>query len=178
MEKVLVTGGAGFIGSYVVRALLDAGYDVRVFDSFVSGKQENVPCEAECIKGDIRDIEALTAAMDGVTDVVHLAALVSVAESMEVPLETHAVNVTGTANVCEASRKQGIGRLVYASSAAVYGDEPTLPKSEDASLAPKSPYALSKFLDEEIAQGCERVIFPPQRIQGILCERLKKFCYL
>lgn len=157
MEKILVTGGAGFIGSHVLDELLKKGYAVRVLDSFVSGKRDRIPEGVEVIEGDVRDIAVLTEAMKGVAKVVHLAALVSVAASMEEPLETHDVNVTGTANVFETARKNGIARIVYASSAAVYGDEPTLPKREDTALAPKSPYALSKFLDEEIAEAYQRI---------------------
>lgn len=146
--KVLVTGGAGFIGSHLVALLVREGVDVRVFDSLISGKKEHVPEAAEFIKGDVRDRVVLASALEGVTHVVHLAALVSVAESMTDPLAFHDVNVTGTENVLAAMRTAGISRIVYATSAAVYGDEPSLPKSESSPLAPLSPYALSKALNE------------------------------
>ena len=155
--KVLVTGGAGFIGSHVVKLLLDEGAEVRVFDSLISGKRERVPETAEFITGDIRDKSALASACEGVTHVVHLAALVSVAESMADPISFHDVNVTGFENVLEAMRAANVSRIVYASSAAVYGDEPELPKRESSPLAPQSPYALSKAVNEMQASLYERV---------------------
>lgn len=146
--KVLVTGGAGFIGSHIVDLLLKEGAEVRVFDSLVSGKREQVPEEVEFVQGDIRDQDALAAAMKDMTHVVHLAAQVSVPASIEDPLYTHEVNVIGTKNVLEAARHIGVKRLVYASSAAVYGDHPELPKTEESPLQPKSPYATSKITNE------------------------------
>jgi len=154
--KVLIIGGAGFIGSHVVDLLIKEGIEVRVFDSLISGKRERIPTGAQFIQGDIRDRDALASAMQDVTHIVHLAALVSVAESMTNPLATHEVNVTGMENVLDAMRTLGIKRIVYASSAAVYGDEPSLPKRESSSLQPQSPYALSKVLNEVQAGMYER----------------------
>lgn len=146
--KILITGGAGFIGSYVVRACIEAGHETHVFDSFVTGKRENVPGSAVVHEGDIRDRAALANAMSGMTHVVHLAALVSVPESIEQPEEYHDVNVTGFANVLEAARHAEVRRVAFASSAAVYGDDPSLPKREDMPIAPQSPYAFSKAVNE------------------------------
>lgn len=151
-KHVLITGGAGFIGSHVAKALVDAGETVTVFDSLISGKRERVPEQATFIQGDIRDTDALAKAFAGVTHVVHLAALVSVPKSVEDPEGTHEVNVVGTANVLEAARKAGAKRFVYATSAAVYGDEPSLPKHETSPLRPQSPYASSKAENEQQAQ--------------------------
>lgn len=155
--KILVTGGAGFIGSHFVDLLAKKGIDVCVFDSLISGKAERIPSDVSFMQGDIRDKEALVVAMQNVTHVVHLAALVSVAESMADPLETHAVNVTGTEHVLDAMRTAGVKRIVYASSAAVYGDESSLPKREDSPLRPQSPYALSKVLNETQSGVYERI---------------------
>jgi UDP-glucose 4-epimerase len=150
--RVLVTGGAGFIGSHVVRELLARGARVVVLDSLVSGSAQAVPEEAELITADIRDAESVARALEGITHVVHLAALVSVPESMRDPVGTHDVNVSGALIVFDEARKKGVKRVVYASSAAVYGDDPSLPKSERSVLAPLSPYALSKLENEEIAR--------------------------
>ncbi len=154
--KVLVTGGAGFIGSHLVALLVREGIDICVFDSLVSGKQERLPAGTPFVKGDIRDRDAVLSAMQGVTHVVHLAALVSVAESMTNPLSFHEVNVTGFENILDAMHTAGVARIVYASSAAVYGDDPALPKSESSPLRPLSPYALSKALNELQAGFYER----------------------
>ncbi|MFZ2500764.1 MAG: NAD-dependent epimerase/dehydratase family protein [Minisyncoccia bacterium] len=154
---ILITGGAGFIGSHLVNLLKEKGITVSVFDSLISGKAERVPDGVPLLRGDIRDREALIVAMQGVTHVVHLAALVSVAESMANPLATHEVNVTGTEQVLNAAHAQGVTRVVYASSAAVYGDDPSLPKSETSVLRPQSPYALSKAMNEMQAGAYERM---------------------
>ncbi|MDD3531254.1 MAG: NAD-dependent epimerase/dehydratase family protein [Candidatus Pacebacteria bacterium] len=157
--KVLVTGGAGFIGSHVVDLLLKEGAEVHVFDSFITGKRERVPKGVRVIEGDIRDRSALEEAMQGMTHVVHLAALVSVPESVENPTLTHEVNVIGTRNVFDAARRAGVSKVVYASSAAVYGDHPELPKTEESPLQPKSPYATSKVANEAdaLASGLSTV---------------------
>ncbi len=148
MDYILVTGGAGFIGSHLVALLVEKGMRVRVFDSLISGKRERIPVDADFIQGDIRDTEALAEAMKDITRVVHLAAQVSVPASVENPALTHEVNVIGTRNVFEAARHAGVKRVVYASSAAVYGDHPELPKTEESLLQPKSPYATSKATNE------------------------------
>ncbi len=150
--RVLVTGGAGFIGSYVVRELRAHGHAVTVYDSLISGARENVPEGVPLIKADIRDVDALRNAAEGADAFVHLAALVSVPESVAHPEATFAVNVEGTRGVFALARERG-ARLVYASSAAVYGDLPGLPKREDSPLAPQSPYAESKVENERDAAG-------------------------
>lgn len=152
---VLVTGGAGFIGSHLVEALAADGAEVRVFDNLSSGRAENladVRGRVDLIVGDIRSPEQLAAAMGGVGTVVHLAALVSVADSVERPAENYEINVQGTVNVLEAARAAGARRVVLASSAAVYGNDPALPKREDMPPAPASPYAAAKLADEYIAR--------------------------
>lgn len=149
--KTLVTGGAGFIGTHVVRALLERGEEVVVLDSFVTGMRSSVPDGVTVIEGDIRDRDAVARALEGVGQVVHLAALVSVPLSIEEPGLTEAVNVDGTRIVFEAASAAGVKRIVYASSAAVYGNEPSVPKREGSPLLPESPYASSKLENERIA---------------------------
>lgn len=152
-RQVLVTGGAGLIGSRVVRALLERDVaKVIVYDSFVNGSPENLPDDLriEIIEADVRDFESLRSASEGSDAIVHLAALVSIPESFEEPRETLEVNVTGTSNALEAARRNNISPFVYASSAAVYGLLPQLPKREDMAPDPRSPYALSK-LENELA---------------------------
>jgi UDP-glucose 4-epimerase len=148
----LVTGGAGFIGSHLVRELLSRGSPVRIFDNFSSGFRRNLEGlsgSLEVVDGDIRDRQAVQKAMAGVTHVLHQAALTSVARSVENPLETHDVNSTGTLNLLVAARDAGVRRFVYASSSSVYGDTPTLPKREDMPPRPISPYAISKLTGEQ-----------------------------
>jgi UDP-glucose 4-epimerase len=146
--KILVTGGAGFIGSAIVRRLLSVGYEVVVFDNFETGRRANVPADVAVVEGDIRDPEALRRACRGVDDVVHQAAMVSVPISVAEPSRCWDINVSGTRNVLEAALGAGCRRVTMASSAAVYGSAPPLPTSEDAALAPASPYAYSKYLNE------------------------------
>ncbi|HMQ31531.1 MAG TPA: NAD-dependent epimerase/dehydratase family protein [Chloroflexaceae bacterium] len=149
--RVLVTGGAGFIGSHSVAALLAAGHAVRVLDNLSSGSAANLPREAELVVGDVADEAAATAAVEGCEAVLHLAALVSVPQSLAQPLETFAVNTTGTAVVMDAARRAGAGRFVLASTCAVYGDLPGV-KEEGAALAPQVPYSASKLMAEELAR--------------------------
>jgi len=149
MEKrlYLVTGGAGFIGSHICERLLREGQRVRVFDNFSSGKEENLlglGGEVETISADIRDTQAIRDAMKGVHIVFHEAALGSVPRSVADPVTTHETNITGTLNVLLAARDAGVRRVVYASSSSVYGETPTLPKHEEITPQPLSPYALSK----------------------------------
>ena len=147
----LVTGGAGFIGSNIVEALVVAGLRVRVLDDLSNGLERNLAAfggSVDLIRGDIRDASVVETAMRGVTVVLHLAALGSVARSVADPLTTNAVNVDGTLNVLRAARDAGVRRLVFSSSSSVYGDNPTLPKHEDLSPAPISPYAVSKLAGE------------------------------
>lgn len=149
--RVLVTGGAGFIGSHVVERLVEEGFKVTVLDDLSTGSLENleqVSDEVEFVRGDVRDPEAVARALRGVELVVHEAAIVSVEESIRDPLRVNSVNVDGTLNLLEACHRAGVKRLVYASSASVYGDDPTLPKREDMEPRPKSPYAASKHAGE------------------------------
>ena len=149
----LVTGGAGFIGSHIVQALLKQGDKVRVFDNFSSGKRENLKgLDVEVIEGDLRDASRVAEAVRGMDIVFHEAAFVSVPESMEKPQECFDVNVTGTSILFEAARKAGVRRAVIASSAAVYGDSTAMPLVEDTPLRQLSPYATSKRVDEKYAQ--------------------------
>jgi UDP-glucose 4-epimerase len=157
-RRYLVTGGGGFIGSNLVEALLRRREEVVVLDDFSTGRRANLeetlrvrPAgapEPRVIEGDIRDLDAARAAMRGVTHVLHQAALPSVQRSVEDPLSTNAVNVTGTLNLLVAARDAGVRRFVYASSSSVYGDSPALPKVESMAPAPLSPYAVSKLAGE------------------------------
>ena len=150
--KVLVTGGAGFIGSHIVTRLLREGHTVRVLDNLTTGKRENlahVAKDVELVVGDVRDESAVAAAMAGAELVYHEAAIVSVPYSVEHPRETHAVNVLGTLNVALAARDAGARRLVFACSAAVYGEDPELPKREAMKPAPVSPYGVEKIAGEQ-----------------------------
>ncbi|MEM3154431.1 MAG: SDR family oxidoreductase [Candidatus Woesearchaeota archaeon] len=151
MAKVLVTGGAGFIGSHLVEALIKK-HDVTVLDNLSSGRQSNLSAVKDVIdfiKGDITDDAILKKAMQGQEFVFHLAAIASVPYSVQNPLETHEVNATGTLKVLLAARDAKVKRVVYSSSAAVYGDEPTLPKTENSPLKPQTPYALTKLAGEQ-----------------------------
>jgi UDP-glucose 4-epimerase len=148
---ILVTGGAGFIGSNLVRALSARGEDVIVLDDLSTGSVENLAepgSSVRTVTGDIRDPEAVLGAIDGAQVVYHLAALPSVARSVLDPVTTHRVNVDGTLTVLQAAREAGVRRLVYASSSSVYGNTPVLPKDEATSTAPMSPYAASKLAGE------------------------------
>jgi nucleoside-diphosphate-sugar epimerase len=152
---VLVTGGAGFIGSHLVDALLARGARVRVLDDLSNGKKENLAHCAERIEfveGDIRDPQTCAAACRDIAVAFHQAALGSVPRSMKDPSSSIAVNVGGTANVFAAARDAGVRRVVYASSSSVYGDSARLPKREGEEGRPLSPYALSKVVDEELAE--------------------------
>jgi nucleoside-diphosphate-sugar epimerase len=146
----LVTGGAGFIGSNIARALVARGDRVRVFDTFLTGRRENLADlpDIEVVVGDVRDRVALRSAMVGVDRVLHQAALPGVGRSVLDPAASNESNVTGTLNVLLAARDAGVGRVVCASSSSVYGDTPTLPKVETMTPRPISPYAVSKLAGE------------------------------
>jgi len=153
MAKVLVTGGAGFIGSNLTETLLKQGHPVRVLDNFSTGKRENLALNQstqflEIIDGDIRDVTLCHRAMKDIEVVFHHAALPSVQRSVEDPLLSDAVNAGGTLNILLAARDAGAKRLIYASSSSVYGDTPTLPKKEEMDPNPLSPYALQKYIGE------------------------------
>jgi len=155
MGLYLVTGGAGFIGSSIARALIARGDGVRILDNFSTGKRENIADIAqriELLEGDIRDDRVLARATGGVEVVFHEAAIASVPQSMAEPLENHAVNATGTMRVLEAARHAGVRRVVYAASSAAYGDDPGLPKVETMRPAPISPYGATKLAGEVAMQ--------------------------
>jgi UDP-glucose 4-epimerase len=148
--KVLITGGAGFIGSHLVEQLLAAGNSVRVLDNLSTGKRANLPAHArlDFIQGDIRDRDLVFDSVRGMNSIVHLAAVASVQASVDDPTGTHATNFDGTLHLLEAARQEHIRRFLYASSAAVYGDNTRLPLVEDEILNPLSPYAADKLAGE------------------------------
>jgi UDP-N-acetylglucosamine 4-epimerase len=152
--KFLVTGAAGFIGSNLVEAILELGYQVRGLDNFSTGKRENVRefmdyPNYEFIEGDILDFDTCMNVCEGVDYVLHQAAWGSVPRSIEMPLLYEEINIKGTLNMMEAARQNGVKKFVYASSSSVYGDEPNLPKKEGREGNVLSPYALTKKVDEE-----------------------------
>jgi UDP-glucose 4-epimerase len=151
-SPVLITGGAGFIGSHLVDVLLAKGYRVRVLDNLSTGKTANLPLNnplLELIEGDVADAALVTRCMLGCRAVAHLAAVASVQASVDDPVSTHQSNFVGTLNVCEAMREHGVKRIVFASSAAVYGNNGEgLPIDEDTPKAPLTPYAVDKLASE------------------------------
>lgn len=155
MQRVLVTGGAGFIGSHIVDALVDRGLFVRVLDQVGAhpANLAHVEGKVEIVVGSVADVQIVTAAMEGIDTVFHQAALASVPVSVERPLDSHAVCCTGTANVLDAARRAGVKRVVYAASSACYGDLPGDVKREDSPLAPLSPYAAAKLAGELYCQA-------------------------
>jgi len=156
MARYLVTGGAGFIGSNLVRFLLGKAHQVVVLDNFATGKRENLAAVAdriELIEGDIRDREAVDAAVSGSAAVFHQAALGSVPRSVEDPVTTHDVNVNGTVTVLESARAAGVRRVVFAASSSAYGNQEASPKHEGMPPRPISPYAAGKVACEAYMQG-------------------------
>jgi len=164
LSLYLVTGGAGFIGSNITEELIKRGEKVRILDNFSTGKRENIvkfKDDIELIEGDLRDLEIVKRAMDGVDFVLHQGALPSVERSIKEPLTTNKVNILGTLNVLIAASEVKVKRVVYASSSSVYGDTPTrltvararhgqaLPKKEGMKTNPQSPYAVTKLIGEE-----------------------------
>lgn len=152
MSIYLVTGGAGFIGSNLVAELLARGETVRVLDNFAAGSRQNLEPfgeRIEMIEGDIRSYHIVREAVDNVDFILHQAALPSVLRSIRDPITTSEVNVSGTLNLLQAAREARVKRVVYASSSSIYGNNPTLPKTEDMIPTPLSPYAVSKLAAEQ-----------------------------
>ena len=158
--KYLVTGGAGFIGSHIAQALLEQSAQVRVLDNFSTGKRDNLEQltkqfkgdQLEVLEGDVRDATRVDEAVRGVDVIFHEAAFVSVPQSMDEPQTCFDVNISGTSLLFDAARRAGVRRAVVASSAAVYGESDALPLIEETPLQPKSPYAVSKRVNEMYAE--------------------------
>ena len=158
--KYLVTGGAGFIGSHIAQTLLEQGQTVRILDNFSTGKRENIEVltrqfgrdQLEVLEGDVRDASRVGEAVRGVEIIFHEAAFVSVPQSMDEPQVCFDINLTGTSQLFDAARRAGVRRAVVASSAAVYGESVALPLVEETPLQPKSPYAVSKRVNEMYAE--------------------------
>lgn len=153
MQKVIITGGAGFIGSHLAELLLSRGYYVTIIDDLSTGREGNIAHligkdNVRFIQGSILDLRLLQESFRGLDYVFHQAALASVPRSIEDPLSTNKVNITGTLNVLLAARDNHVKKVIYASSSSVYGDTPTLPKREDMISHPQSPYALTKLVGE------------------------------
>lgn len=152
MSKVIVTGGAGFIGSHLADKLIELGHEVIVIDNLMLGKKEFVNKKAKFVKADIRDYKKISPYFKGVEVVFHLAADPRLQISIEDPMTTHEINVTGTLNVLTASWKNNVNKFVFTSSGAVYGNISTMPIKEDASFVPLSPYGLHKLIGEKYCQ--------------------------
>lgn len=148
MAKILVTGGAGFIGSHIAGKLIEQGNQVTVIDDLSTGKVNNIPSGAEFIQGSILDLPLLERVFQGIVQVFHLAAIASVPQSVADPVTTNAVNIRGTLNVLLAARDRRVGKVILASSSSVYGNTKKSPQKEDILPAPCSPYALTKLVGE------------------------------
>jgi UDP-glucose 4-epimerase len=186
--QVLITGGAGFIGSHTVATARSAGLAVRVLDDLSTGRRENIPADVELVVGDVADPECVRQAVAGCDAVVHLAALVSVPQSLGAPAETFRINTFGTAQLLEAARQAHVRRFVLASTCAVYGNLPGR-QDEGAPTAPLVPYAASKLMAEQWVQvytrafGVEGVILryfnvygPRQRADSPYSGVLARWC--
>ena len=154
MAQYLVTGGAGFIGSHIAEELLRRGEGVRIVDSLITGKRQNLAHlqQAEFIQGDLADLDVARRAVEGVEYVLHQAAIPSVPRSVEDPITSNRANIDASLNVLVAARDAGVRRVVYAGSSSAYGNTPTLPKVETMPTAPLSPYALQKLVAEQYCQ--------------------------
>ncbi len=154
---MLVTGGAGFIGSHLVDALVAAGLRVRVIDNFATSTREYVNRAAELVEGDIRDASSISDAFDGVDTVFHVAALPRIPLSIAKPVETHMTNVVGTLNVLIAARDRKVRRVVFSGSSSVYGEQAKMPLVETMTPNPLNPYALQKYVGEQYARMFHRL---------------------
>ncbi len=171
MARVVVTGGAGFIGSNLAHALLERGDSVVVLDNFLTGRRQNladIAGQIELVEGDIRDRATLDRAFAGADFVLHQAALPSVVRSVEDPEASHDVNINGMLQVLQAARRHDIKRLVFAASSSAYGETPTLPKVETMAPDPISPYGVGKLLGEQYCKVWTRVY-------GLECVALRYF---
>ncbi|MFC1963405.1 SDR family oxidoreductase [Chloroflexota bacterium] len=162
MRKVVITGGAGFIGSHITEKLSSQGYRIIILDDLSTGKMENIEAlleteDVELVQGSITDLTLLQRIFRGVYHVFHQAAIPSVPRSIKNPQASHDVNVTGTLNVLLAARDNNVKKVIYASSSSVYGDTPTLPKVEDMIPNPQSPYAVTKLTGEYYCRVFEQV---------------------
>ena len=158
MTRVLVTGGAGFIGSNLIRSLLERGDEVRVLDNFSTGARENLlGLDVEIVEGELRSYERVHNAIRGVEVVYHLGALGSVPRSVQDPLTSNAVNVEGTLNVLLAARDEGVRRVVFSSSSSIYGSTGELPRTEAMAPDPISPYGVAKLAAERYCVSFSRV---------------------
>lgn len=160
MGNVVVSGGAGFIGSQVAQELVKQGYRVTIVDDLSAGRKESLEGlidKIQFVPGSITDLQLLQKLFQGIDYVFHLAAIPNVPRSLESPLACHEVNVTGTLNVLLAARDNRIKKVIYASSSSVYGDTPTLPIKEDAVPMPQSPYAVTKLCGEYYCQVFDQV---------------------
>lgn len=154
--KILVTGGAGYVGSHCVRLLCEKGYDVAVFDNLSTGHARAVDKRAKLVKGDLSDRDALDAAMKGTSAVMHFAGVLNVNESLEHPLNYYVQNVAHTLNLLRAMAWCGTRRVIFSSSCSVYGIPPATPITEEMSCLPISPYGSSKLMIERILDDCSR----------------------
>jgi UDP-glucose 4-epimerase len=165
--KTLVTGGAGFIGSNLVLALLARGDEVRILDNFSTGHRHNladVEADVDLVEGDLRSYERVHNAVRGVDVIYHQGALPSVPRSLQDPLTTSAVNIEGTLNVLLTARDEGVRRVVFASSSSVYGSSGTLPRAEPAAVDPIAPYAVAKLAAERYSVAFARVYESPETV--------------
>ena len=157
-SRILVTGGAGFIGSNLVKTLLESGNEVVALDNFITGKRENISAFSNCknfyfIEGDIRDADLCRKAVDGIDYVLHQAALGAIPRSIKDPATTTQINICGFVNMLHAAKDAGVKRFIYASSSSVYGDNKTLPKQEHLIGKPLNPYAITKYTNELFAEN-------------------------
>ena len=160
MSRILVTGGAGFIGSHLVTELVSAGHAVRVLDNFSTGHRRNLEAvfeDIELVEGDLRSYERVHRSVRGCEYVLHQGALPSVPRSVQDPLSSSEINVGGTLNVVLAARDEGVRRVVFASSSSVYGDRPGFPRREDMPVGPLAPYGVSKLAAEQYCVVATRV---------------------
>lgn len=148
MKKCLVAGGAGFIGSHLVDALIECGFDVRVIDNLSGGKIEHVNKQAKFFKEDIRNLDAVRKIMEGVEYVFHFAAVPRVQYSLQNPIETNEVNIGGTLNLLVAAKEAGVKKFIYSASSSAYGDQEKLPLTENMPANPLHPYGVQKYVGE------------------------------